>query len=145
MAMSSCHTTIDPSFVPFRYIPIFRYNFGVVMFAYRDDVFGNTNCPSRYNSWNATPGSLENFTCNRYRCHTPRSNIPTGNNSLSPTCRYNLSSPLFPHWKFNGGDPSAAEWSAFAGCHWIGSHHPFAGTGNDLSNIIENEYHRSSP
>ncbi len=50
MAMSSCHTTIDPSLVPFRYIPIFRYNFADDMFANRDEVFGNTNCPSRYTS-----------------------------------------------------------------------------------------------
>ena len=50
-----------------------------------------------------------------------------------------------PHCRFSAGEPSAAEWSEFAGCHCIGSHHPSAGTGNDLSNIIENEYQRSSP
>ncbi len=63
--MSSCHTTIDPSLVPFRYIPIFRYALGEFMFADFGEVLGRTSCPSRCTSSKAVPGSFENFTCSR--------------------------------------------------------------------------------
>ena len=63
--MSSCHTTIGPSLVPCRYVPIFRYALGEFMFADFGEVLGRTSCPSRYTSSKAAPESFENFTCSR--------------------------------------------------------------------------------
>ena len=86
--MSSCHTTIDPSLVPFRYIPIFRYALGEFMFADFGEVFGKNQLSVAVHLLERRAGIVRELHVQQVAMpHAPVQRCRSASVSLSPTCR----------------------------------------------------------